>query len=103
MLPVCVPSPYVFCCISRNFAFGGRSLVMDHGTMPRLMFQLIKATWPPHKMKERMRHMGVPCGGRSAPPSQFVVSAMNIIVMNVLTATLVGNKLFNSEYMSDTH
>ena len=33
-------SPCVFCCISRNFAFGGRSvtLLMDHGTMSRVMF-----------------------------------------------------------------
>ena len=35
----------VFCCISRNFVFRGRFviLLMDHGTMSRLMFGLIKA------------------------------------------------------------
>ena len=39
-------NPCMFCCISCHFAFGGRSvtLVMDHGTMFRLMFALIKAT-----------------------------------------------------------
>ena len=47
----------VFCCISRSFAFGGRSvaLLMDHGTMSHLMFGLIKATKPPRKMMEKMR------------------------------------------------
>ena len=42
-------SPCVFCGIL------GRSvtLIMDHGTMSRLMFGLIKATRPPRKMKER--------------------------------------------------
>ena len=55
-------SPCVFCCISHNFAFGGRSvtLVMDHGTMSRLMFGLINARRLPCKMKERMRQMCVP-------------------------------------------
>ena len=54
-------SPSVFCCISRNCASGGRSVthLMDHGTMSRLMFGLIKATWPPRKMRERMRQMCV--------------------------------------------
>ena len=49
--------PCVFCCISRKIAFGGRSvtLLMDHGTMSRLMFGPIKATRPPLKMRERMR------------------------------------------------
>ena len=40
---------------------------------------------------------------RSAPPSQFVVSAKNIIVKNVLMPTLVGNKLCRTQYMMDTH
>ena len=50
-------SPCVFCCISRNFAFGGKfvTLLMDHGTMSRLMFGQIKATRPLRKMRERMR------------------------------------------------
>ena len=50
-------SPCLFCGISHNFAFGGRSvtLLMDHGTMSRLMFGLIKAIWPPRKMRERLR------------------------------------------------
>ena len=103
------PSPCVFCCISRNFAFGGRSVthLMGHGTMSRLMFGLIKATQPPHKMRERMRQMRV-CvcvcyAVRSAPPSQFVVSARTNIVKNVLMHTLVGNKLFIRQYMMDTH
>ena len=32
-------SPCVFCCISRIFAFGGRSvtLFVDHGTMPQVL------------------------------------------------------------------
>ena len=42
-------------------------------TMSRLMFGLIKATWPPHKMKERARHMCVPCVVRIVPLSQVVV------------------------------
>ena len=47
----------VFCCISRNFALGGRSvtLLVDHGTTSPLMFGLTKATQPPRKMKEGMR------------------------------------------------
>ena len=54
-------SPCVFCCTSCNFAFGGSSvtLLMDHGTMSRLMFGLIKATQPPCKMRERVREMCV--------------------------------------------
>ena len=40
---------------------------------------------------------------RSAPPSQFVVSARTNIVKNVLMHTLVGNKLFIRQYMMDTH
>ena len=50
-------NPCVFCCVSRNSAFGGRlvTLLMDHGTMSRLMFGLIKATQPPCKMGKRMR------------------------------------------------
>ena len=37
--------PCVFCCISRNFAFGGKSvtLVMDHGTMSHLMGECWRA------------------------------------------------------------
>ena len=34
---------------------------MDHGTMSRLMFGLIKATRPPRKMKERIRQMCALC------------------------------------------
>ena len=48
----------------------------------------------PRKMKERMRQMCLPCVVRSAPPSQLVVSARSIIVINVLMPTCVGNKLF---------
>ena len=40
---------------------------------------------------------------RSAPPSQFVVSARSISAKNVLMPTLVGNKLFIRQYMMDTH
>ena len=97
--------PCVFCCISRNFAFGGRSvtLLMDRGTMSHLMFGLIKATRPPRKMRERMRQMCVPCVVRRAPPSQVVVSARSIIVMNVSMPTIVGNNMSISQYMSNTH
>ena len=76
---------------------------MDHGTMSRLMFGLIKATHPPHKMRERMRQMCVCCVVKSALQSQLVVSAKSIIVMNLLMPTLVGNKLFISQYMCNTH
>ena len=98
-------SPCVFCCISRNFAFRGRSVthLMGHGTMSRLMFGLIKATQLPRKMRERMRQMHACYAVRSAPPAQFVVSARSIIVTNVLMPTLVGNKLFIRQYMMDTH
>ena len=40
---------------------------------------------------------------RSAPPSQFVVSARSISVKNVLMPTLVENKLFIRQNMMDTH
>ena len=98
-------SPCVFCCISRNFAFGGRSIthLMGHGTMSRLVFGLIKATQPPRKMRERMRQMSMCYAVRSAPPSQFVVSARSIIVTSVLMPTLLGNKLFIRQCMMDTH
>ena len=78
-LMICT-SLWVFCCISRNFAFGGRSvtLLMDRASMSCLMFGLIKAPWLPHKMRERMRQMRVPCVVSSAPPSQLVVSARSI-------------------------
>ena len=48
-----------------------------------------------------MRQMCVRCVIRSAPPSQFVVSATSFIVTNALMPTLVGNKLFISQYMMD--
>ena len=84
-------NPCVFCCISRNFAFGGKSvtLVMDHGTMSRLMFGPIQATQPPHKMRERMRQRCVLFVVRNTPPSQFVVIASSNIVQNALTHKLV--------------
>ena len=47
--------------------------------------------------------MCVRCVVRSAPPSQFVVSARGIIVTSVLMPTLVGNKLFISQYMMDNY
>ena len=75
---------------------------MGHGTMSRLMFGPIKATQLSRKMRERMGQMCVRCVVTSAPPSQFVVSAMSIIVTNVFMPTLVGNKLFISQYMMDT-
>ena len=66
-------TPCVFCCISCNFAFGGRSVtrLMGHGTMSRLMFGLIKATQLPRGMRERMRQMCVCYAAKSAPPSHF--------------------------------
>ena len=63
------------------------------------MFGPIKATQPQRKMRERMRWMCVRCVVRNTPP--FVVSARSIIVTNVLMPTLVGNKLFISQYMMD--
>ena len=83
-------------CVLLHFTFGGRSvaLLMDHGTMSRLMFGLIKATQPPRKMRERMRHRCVLCVITSAPPSQFVVSVRSVIVLNVLMPTLVEMILF---------
>ena len=103
--PMSCTSLCMFCCISHNLAFGGRSvtLVMDHGTVSCLMFGLAKATQPPRKMTERMRQMCVPCVVRSAPPSKLVVNARSIIVVNALMPTLVGNKLCISQYMSITH
>ena len=97
--------PCVFCCISRSFAFGGRCVTRgrEHGTMSRLMFRVIKASQPPCKMRERMRHISVCYAVRSAPASQFVVSARGILVKNVLMPTVVGNKLFIRQYMTDTH
>ena len=82
-------SPCVFCCISRNLVFGGRSitLFMDPGTMSRLMFGLIKATQPQCRMRERMRQRCVLCVVKSAPPSQFV--ARSIIVLNVSMPTIL--------------
>ena len=92
----------MFCCISRNFAFGGRSvtLLMDYGTMSRVMFGLIKTTQRPRKRSERMRQRCVLCVVKSAPPSRFVVSARSIIVLNVLMPTFVGIILF-VRHMSD--
>ena len=56
--PMSCTSQSVFCCILRNFAFAGKSVTppTDHGSMSRLMFGLTKATMPPRKMRERMRH-----------------------------------------------
>ena len=71
--------------------------------MSHLVFGLIKATRPPSKMKERMTQMCVLCVVSSAPPSQLVVIAGSIIVMNVLMPTFVGNNLFISQYMSNIH
>ena len=62
--------------------------------MSRLMFGLTKATWPPSKMRQRMRQKCVCCVARSAPPSQFVMSVKSTIVLNVLTPTFVGPMLF---------
>ena len=73
------------------------------GNMSRLTFEVIKATQPPHKMRERMKQMSLLCVVRSAPPSQLVVSARSIIAINVLIPTLVGIKVFVEQYMSDTH
>ena len=50
-----------------------------------------------------MRQMRVCNVVRSAPTSQFVVSARSVIVQNVLMPTLVGNKLLIRQYMMDTH
>ena len=82
-------SPCVFCCISCNVVFGGRSVthLMDHGTWSRLTFGLTKAARLPRKMRGRMRQMCVHCVVRTAPPSQLVVSARSIIVMNVMRGT----------------
>ena len=72
-------------CIRRSV-----TLLMDHGTMSRLMFGLIKATQPPCKMRERMRQMCVPAVVRSTLPSQLVASAKSIIVMNAQTNCLLA-------------
>ena len=52
-------SPFKFCCISHNFAIEGRSvtLLMDRGSTSLHIFGLIKATRPPHKMRESMRQI----------------------------------------------
>ena len=94
--PMSCTSQSVFCCILRNFAFGGKYVIppMDPGSMSRLMFGLTKATRPPRKMRQRMRQQCVCCVLRSAPPSQFVMSVRSTIVLNVLTPKLVGAMLF---------
>ena len=94
-----------FCCVSHNFAFGGRSvtLLMVHGTMSRLMFGMTKATQPPRKMRERMRQRCVLGVVKGAPPSQFMVSARRVIVLNVLTFTSVGMILVVRHRKSDMH
>ena len=96
-------SQSVFYCIFLNFAFGDRSttLLMDHGSMLRLIFGRTRATRPPRKTRERMRQKCVRCVVTSAPRSQFVVSVRSTIVLNVLTPTLVGVVLFIKDILSD--
>ena len=67
-----------------------------------LIFGLIKATQPPRKMRERMRQRCVLCVIKSAPPSQFVVSAQSIIA-ECIDATIVGIILFVRHMRSDMH
>ena len=95
----------VFCCISCNFAFGGRSftLLRAHGTMSPLMFGPRKASQLPRNTRERMRRRCVLCVVKRAPRSQFVVSARSIAVLNVLVPTLVGIGLFVRHMRSDMH
>ena len=94
--PTSCTSQSVLCCILHNFALAGKSVTpaMDHGSMSRVMFGLTKATQPPRKMRQMMRQKCVCCVVRSTPPSQFVMSVRNTIVLNVLTPTLVGPMLF---------
>ena len=82
--------------ILHSFASAGKSVTppTDHGSMSRLMFGLTKATRPPLKMRQRMRQKCVCCVAKGAPPSQFVMSVRSTIVLNVLTPTLVGPRLF---------
>ena len=89
-------SQSVFCCILHNFAFRGKSVtpVTDHRSMSRLMSGLTKATWPPRKMRQRMRQKCVCYVAKSAPPLHFMMSVRSTIVLNVLTPTLVGPMLF---------
>ena len=67
----------------------------------RLMFGLINATQPPCKMRKRMRQRCGLCVAKSSPPSQFVVSARSIILLNVLTPTVVEIVLFVRHMISD--
>ena len=76
---------------------------MDHGTVSHLMFGLIKATQPPGKMREMMRQRCVLCLVKSTPPSQFVMSARSIIVLNVLMPILASIILFVWHMTSDMH
>ena len=46
-----------------------------------------------------MRQMCVCCVARSAPPLQFVMNVRSTIVLNVLTPTLVGPMLLNSQIL----
>ena len=94
--PMSCTSQSVFCCILPNFAFAGKSATppMDHGSMSRVMFGLMKATRLPRKMRQRMRQKCVCCVVRSAPLSQFAMSVKSTIVLNVPTPTLVGAMLF---------
>ena len=91
----------LFYCTFLSFAFGGRSatLLMDHGTMFRLMFGRTRATRPPRMMGERQKF--VCCVVTSAPPSQFVVSVRSTTVVMVLTPTLVEIILFVKDILID--
>ena len=50
-----------------------------------------------------MRAVYVHCVVKRAPPSQFVVSPMSIIVTDVFMPQIFGNKLFGSQYMMNTY
>ena len=60
--------PCVFCCISRSFAFGGKSVThpMDHGMVSRLMFGLIKATRPQDEGEDEADVCALCCQQRPA-------------------------------------
>ena len=96
------PDEFVFCftlfSIRRQVLHPPRG-PWDH--VPTL-FGRIKAAQPPCKMRERMRQRCVLCVVKSAPLSQYVVSARSIVV-NVRTPTLLGIALFVGHMRSDKH
>ena len=85
-------SQCVFCCILHNFAFGGKSVTPPYGprehVTPHVWTDQSNSAATQDEIEDEAEVFVLCC--RSAPPSQFVMSAKSTIVLNVLTPTLVG-------------